>query len=219
MVMQETIRGIKKKFRLAMNGDVSTAMRKSGLDYKLNFGVSLPTIKKIAAEYYPNKHLAEYLYNENVRESKIMATLLWKVEDFSKEKAAEWVAKADKLEIAEQAAMNLFAKLPYAKELALKWTVSIDPVERMNGHLLLVRLIIQGTEFSLEELKGSVSSFISDLQNQGTTLFSLSLNALKRIGKLGPEVRIYVLEQLTKEKDEKSKKIKQELETEYSYYD
>lgn len=219
MVMQQTIKEIKTKFRLAMNGDVSTAMRKSGLDYKLNFGVSLPTIKKIAAEYYPNKHLAEYLFNENVRESKIMATLLWRTDDFNEEKAEEWVAKADRLEIAEQAAMNLFAKLPYAKKLALKWTVSANPVERMNGHLLFVRLIIQGACFSAEELQGTVAALILDLQNQGSILFSLSLNALKRIGKLGAEIRAYVVEQLDNAQDDKFKMIKEELEREYSYYD
>lgn len=218
MVMQETIREIKKKFRLAMNGDVSTAMRKRGVDYKLNFGVSLPTIKKIAAAYYPAPNLAEYLYNENVRESKIMATMLWPVEHFTKEKAEEWVLKADKLEIAEQAAMNLFSKLPYAKEIALEWLKSENPVVRMNAHLLFVRLLVQGTEFSAEELKDSVPAFISDLKEQGSTLFGLSLNALKKIGKLGDKAQNIVLEEFSGKADDESQKIKQELETEYSYY-
>lgn len=217
--MQETIREIKKKFRLAMNGDVSTSMRKSGLDYKLNFGVSLPTIKKIAAEYYPAPNLAEYLFNENVRESKIMATLLCPPLLFPREKAEEWVRKADKPEIAEQVSMNLFSKLPYAKELALEWSESSDLVLRMNAYLLLTRLLILKTDFSAKEKEDVIIRLIGDLKEQKSILFTLSLNALKRFGRSGAEVRAIVLEQLTANVCDNWKEIKQELETEYSYYD
>ena len=37
--IQDTIREIKSKFRLFMNGMVSQSMREKGIDYKLNFGI------------------------------------------------------------------------------------------------------------------------------------------------------------------------------------
>ena len=74
--MHETIKEIKSKLRLYMNGMISQSMRDKGMDYKLNFGIEYPRIKEIAAEYEPNHELAQALWKENIRECKIMAGLL-----------------------------------------------------------------------------------------------------------------------------------------------
>ncbi|MGL5636218.1 MAG: DNA alkylation repair protein [Bacteroidales bacterium] len=216
--MQNTIRELKKSFRLAMNGDVSTSMRKSGIDYKLNFGVSLPTIKKIATRFSPNPELADHLFRENVRESKIVATLIWPANEFPKQKAEEWVRLIDKLEIAEQASMNLFAELPYAKELLLEWNADENQNIRMTAHLLLVRLLIKGSIFTNSELEPLLQSLIQDLKSENQTLFSLSLNAIKRLGRNDSATRLHILEELNKKNNELSNAVIEEVETEYSYY-
>lgn len=216
--MQNTIRELKKSFRLAMNGDVSTSMRKSGIDYKLNFGVSLPTIKKIAAKFNPNPELADHLFRENVRESKIVATLIWPANEFPKDKAEEWVELIDKLEIAEQATMNLFAELAYAKELLFEWNSNANPNIRMTGHLLLVRLLIKGYTFNNTELDSLLLSLIQDLKSENNTLFSLSLNAIKRLGRNNSTTRLHILEELNKKNNDLSNAVIEEVETEYSYY-
>ena len=51
----ETLRAIKARFRLFMNGPVSQSMREKGLDYKLNFGIEYPRIREIAADF-PKDH-------------------------------------------------------------------------------------------------------------------------------------------------------------------
>ena len=51
--VHETIKDIKSKFRLFMNGVISQSMREKGLGYKLNFGIEFPRIKEIAAAYEP----------------------------------------------------------------------------------------------------------------------------------------------------------------------
>ena len=42
---------IKRSFRLWMNGPGSQSMRDKGLDYKINWGVPLIELKRMAAEY------------------------------------------------------------------------------------------------------------------------------------------------------------------------
>ena len=49
--MQELIRDIRKRLRLAMNGVISTSMREKGMNYKLIFGVPIPELKQIAKDY------------------------------------------------------------------------------------------------------------------------------------------------------------------------
>ena len=87
----ETIKDIKSKFRLFMNGMVSQSMREKGMEYKLNFGIEYPRIKEIAAGYEPDHELAQALWKENIRECKILAGLLQPADTFYQEIADIWI--------------------------------------------------------------------------------------------------------------------------------
>ena len=80
--MQETVREIKGKLRLFMNGVISQSLREKGLKYRLIFGVELPRLKEIASEYEPNHELAQALWKEDIRECKILAAYLQPIESF-----------------------------------------------------------------------------------------------------------------------------------------
>lgn len=99
--VQETIKDIKSKFRLYMNGVISQSMREKGMDYKLNFGIEYSRIKEIAAGYEKNHDLAQVLWKENIRECKIMATLLQPADSFCKEIAEIWIEDMKYPELAE----------------------------------------------------------------------------------------------------------------------
>ena len=59
--LRQQLKDIKTRLRLSMNGAVSQSMREKGLVYKLNFGVELPRIKSIAADY--EKDLIIYIHS------------------------------------------------------------------------------------------------------------------------------------------------------------
>ena len=67
---------IKQSFRLLMNGPGSQSMRDKGLGYKLNWGVPFYELKKMAEEYGKDYDLAIELWKEDIRECKILATLI-----------------------------------------------------------------------------------------------------------------------------------------------
>lgn len=119
--IHETIKDIKSKFRLFMNGMVSQSMREKGMEYKLNFGIEYPRIKEIAAGYEPDHELAQALWKENIRECKILAGLLQPADTFYPEIADIWIEGMDYPELAEYTVMNLFQRLPYASEVVFRW--------------------------------------------------------------------------------------------------
>lgn len=122
--LDQQIAKIRQTIRLSMNGVVSDQMKSMGISYKQNYGVAIPRIREIAKQYTPNHDLAQRLWALKIRETMILATLLEPIEIFTKEQAYEWVNEVTHTELAEQTAMNLFCKLPYAAELATEWTVS-----------------------------------------------------------------------------------------------
>lgn len=159
--MKETIKDIKKEFRAAMNGIASARMREAGAPYRLIFGVELPRLQEIAREFTPNHELAQELWNENVRESKILATMLMPNERFYPEIAYIWVDEIPTAELAQIATMCLFSRLTYAPSLAFEWIASDKEMRQLCGYLIITHLLRQGAELnehSLNELRDQMES-------------------------------------------------------------
>ena len=109
--IQEQVKEIKRSFRTLMDGATATSMRQKGLDYKLNWGVTLPRLKEMATEIGQNYDLAIELWKENVRECKILATMLMPPKEMLPEVVDIWMEQTDTDELAEQAAFNLYQYL------------------------------------------------------------------------------------------------------------
>ena len=162
--IQDLIRRIKTDFRLSMNGIASKTMRESGLNYKLNFGIELPRLRQIADDYEPSHDLAQELWKDDVRESKILATMLQPIDTFYPEIADIWVERMPTYEMADIAVMNLFQRLPYASDKAFVWISTDDDMMQYCGWILLARLLMRGAVMSddseaefLDQLGASLS--------------------------------------------------------------
>ncbi|MDR1809222.1 MAG: DNA alkylation repair protein [Prevotella sp.] len=177
MNTEEVIKDIRRRCCLAMNGIVSANMRSYGLNYKVNFGVSLQKIREMAGYYQPSAALAGALWQEYARELKILATLLFPVEDFDRNTAETWLAGICNQEIREQVCLNLFQKLPFAETLACEWGNSEDESVRTTGYWLLVRLLLAG-----KTTAGNCNHLFADLTSENVSLRNAALLLLKRLG-------------------------------------
>jgi len=115
-----------------MNGIASAAMRQSD-DYRVNWGVELPRLQNIAAEFGKNHDLAQALWKESVRECKILATLIQPVDTFCEEMADIWVENIHTTEVAQMASLNLFQHLSYATTKAFQWIASDNEICQICG--------------------------------------------------------------------------------------
>lgn len=148
MTLQEQLSDIKKQFRLAMNGVASQSMREKGLLYKINFGIELNRLKEIASLYEKNHDLAQALWKEDIRESKLLAGMLQPIDSFFPEIAEIWIDNTPYPEIAEITTMTLFQYLPYAPSRAFEWIADEREMFQYYGFLLAARLFIQKYELS-----------------------------------------------------------------------
>lgn len=146
--VHECVKELKLRFRSLMNGVVSQSMRDKGVGYRVNFGVELPRLREMAAAMQPDHALAQALWKEDIRECRILATLLQPVDTFCPELAEIWVEQMHYPEEAECAVQHLFARLPYASEKAFEWIASEGEWFQVCGYLLLARLFAAGRECS-----------------------------------------------------------------------
>ncbi len=121
MVSDTLLSEIHAQFRRQMNADISLSLRRHGLDYRTIFGVPSMRLKEVAEQYAPSAELAEALWAEDIRESKMLATRLYPPHQMDEAGATRWVNEIRHTEIADQACMNLFAHVTMAKELCMQW--------------------------------------------------------------------------------------------------
>lgn len=198
--MEEIIKTIKKEFRANMNGVASQYMRERGLGYHINFGIELPRLRTIASEYAPNLQLAMRLWQENVRESKIVAAMLVPIEEYDRSMADLWVEQIPNPEIAQTTVHNLLARLPYASDIAFEWIASEREMKQLCGMLIMARLLMQGGELNpraeqeyLDQCEAVVRAYMDKLKDKRKDdvitqpLLKATVNALGYYGDLGEE--------------------------------
>lgn len=215
----QTIREIKRLFRMSMNGIVSASMRQRGIDYKLNFGLTRPMLVRIASKFEPNSDLAEALWNDRVRESRLLAPMLCPLDSMSEERAWSWVDKIEYPELADQCCMELFEKLPFASQLAKVWIEHDEDLVVYTGYQLLNRLLKKKGNLSLE--CGMLLTRSKNLLSVPIPLFlqTAILNFLKHSMRFdGVASSIFSLFSVwEKEPDEYRRAIVHELYEEYQY--
>lgn len=135
-----TIQEVKQSFRLYMNGVAAQSMREKGLAYKLIWGVSIQHLQEMATEIGEDSALACQLWKEDIRECKILATLIMPKSEMTKELAEEWLDTLTTQEMAEWLAFNLLRHLPFAKEVAEKAVESGEKLKMNCGNNILKRL-------------------------------------------------------------------------------
>ncbi len=182
----EKLQAIRKQLRLCMNGVIATSLREKGMNYKLIFGVPLPEIRQIARMYQPDVDLAEALWHKNVREMKILATMLYPSDVFLKETALRWIDEVPYQEIAEQLSAHLLSASPDREAI-----VSIclgdgggGAYRRSCGFLCVANLCIREEKLSPE----TETLFLSEAKKELAAGVSLTQQAaslaLKRFGRL-----------------------------------
>ncbi|MBD8387986.1 DNA alkylation repair protein [Dysgonomonas sp. BGC7] len=217
--MQDIIKDIRTRCRLAMNGIASTSMRQRGLVYKVNFGLMIQQIKDMAANYEPSVELAELLWKEDTRELKILATLLYPLSDFSERVANRWLKEISNQEMREQICVNLYQNLPYAGRIALEWADNLDENVRTTGYWLLVRLFL--TKKADKVTSHSLDYVLGDVISNNTFLRNAALSVLKHIGRQSKDESDYIVDKLSIYKEDPDP-IKQEaynsIAFEFEYY-
>ena len=123
------------------------------MPYKLVFGVELPRLLEISKEFAPDLKLALELWNENIRECKILAVLLLPDGEMTADLAEIWVSEIPTAEIAQILVMYQLRNLPQAADVAFRWIASEDDTKQLCGYLTIAHLLQRGAELNERSVK------------------------------------------------------------------
>ena len=185
MDTKERVREIKKSLRQLMDGQTAQSMRDKGVDYKLNWGASIPMLREKAEEIGKDYDLAIELWKADVRECKILATMVMPAEQILPEVVDIWMEQTPSQEIAEQAAFNLYQHLPYAPEKAYQWIASDKDMEQLCGFHILSRLFMNKQEPNERGINEFIDQALAALQGPAPSVRKAAMQSIIRFSELG----------------------------------
>ena len=185
MGIDQQVKDIKQSFRQMMDGSVAQSMRNKGVDYKLNWGATLPRLQEKAREIGKNYDLAIALWKENVRECKILATMIMPADEVLPEVIDIWMEQMPTQEIAEQAAFNLFQHLPYAADKAYTWMASDKEFYQLCGFHIISRLFMNGQSPNERGINEFIDQALAALQGTSLSVKKAAMSSIQRFAELG----------------------------------
>ncbi len=204
--INEQVKEIKQSFRQMMDGAVAQSMRSKGLHYHVNWGATLPMLREFAdeiretcdaepavkgtdgtgaAEHSRAYSLAIALWKEDVRECKLLATMLMPADEILPEIVDLWVEQIPTQEVAEQLSFNLWQHLPYAPEKAYQWLSSEQEYAQLCGFHVLSRLFQNGQEPNERGINEYIDQLLSALQGPYLSVKKAAYQSAIRFAGLG----------------------------------
>ena len=193
--LSSKVKDIKQSFRQMMDGAVAQSMRDKGLNYHLNWGATLPRLREMAEELksvfnvqcssFNVYDLSIALWKENIRECKILATMLMPANQMAPEVCDIWMEQIPSQEIAEQVAFNVWQYLPYAPEKAYQWIASDKEYDQLCGFHVLSRLFMNGQEPNERGINEFIDQALAALQGPFISVRKSAMQSIIRFSELG----------------------------------
>ena len=179
------IKEIKQSFRLMMNGVTAQSMRDKGSDYHVNWGAPLPMLRAKAKEIGKDYHLAIELWKEDVRECKILATMVMPAEEMPAEVVDIWMEQTRTQEMAEMASFNLYRFLPFAADKAYQWIASDKVLYQLCGFSVLGRLFMEGREPNERGITEFLDQAAAAIHSDSVAVRKAVVNSVLHFAELG----------------------------------
>lgn len=163
--MSSTIKMIAllRELKKEMNGAVTGGMQQRGLNYALNYGVSIPTIRDIAEKYAPDAELAKLLIRQDVRELKIAAVYVANPQKIDRSEFLLWKDNLKTVELLDHATLFLFAELPFWNEIVKEWFDSSDPFY-IHGALNISGKILKSEQIGMDKMSEILEKAVSAIE-------------------------------------------------------
>lgn len=192
-------------------------MARFGITPKHALGVKLPVLRALAKAIGKDHGLALALWKRDMRETRILASLVADPKKMTDEIMDEWVAEFDYWEICDQCVMNLFWKHPRAYEKAVEWSGREEEFVRRAGFAMMAKLsltdkkapdsrieaflpyIEEGAKDDRNMVMKGVSWALRQIGKRNLALNRKAVKLAKDIGKMGTKATKWVARDVLKD--------------------
>jgi len=172
-----------KRLKSLHNKKNVEGMRRFGIKSKNMLGISMPVIRRMAAETGKNHGVALELWDSGIHEAMILASLIADPELMNDDVLEKWVNEIDSWGICDQACLNLFRKIPSAHDMAAEWAVREEEYVRRAGFSLMAVLAVHDRDSSDSSFKKFFPLILNASSDERNFVKKAVNWALRQIGK------------------------------------
>lgn len=115
-------------------------MARFGINPHNTYGISIPTLRRIAKQVGQDHHLARELWQSGIHEARILAALVDVPEQVTAAQMERWVRDFDSWDVCDQVCSNLFDKTAFAYRKAVAWSRRDEEFVKRAGFALMAAL-------------------------------------------------------------------------------
>lgn len=152
------------RLRREMNGAVVEAMERAGVKGVLNYGVSIPTIRAIAAEAGHDHAFARFLYLQQVRELRMAALSIADPGSVTPDELDFWLDGQPTVELLDELALRLLSRCgdEVSQALSDRWLTGESPQACYTALMALARTQSGRTAETAARVAGALLRFPDD---------------------------------------------------------
>ena len=149
-------------------------MAKFGISAKSVYGVSIPNLRKLARMIGKDHDLARKLWEEENRETRILASMIEDYKAVKEPQLDRWVKDFDSWEVCDQCCMNLFEKTRFAYQKAFEWSAREEEFVKRAGFVMMARLAVSD-KYAPDE---KFVQFFSEIKRHKLRLAEVSIRVI-----------------------------------------
>jgi 3-methyladenine DNA glycosylase AlkD len=131
-----------EKLKSLSDPEAVKGMTRFGINPENTFGISIPSLRKIAKETGKNHLLALQLWSSGFHEARILASMCDDPRMVTEEQMEGWVKDFDSWNLCDQCCMNLFEKTGFAYQKTVEWSGKEEEFVRRAGFVMMARLAV-----------------------------------------------------------------------------
>jgi len=131
---------ILEKLKSLSNPIAIEGMAKFGITPKKTYGVSIPLLRKMAKGIGKDHKLALQLWDIDIRETRILASMIDEPDLVTEEQMERWVKDFDCWEVCDQVCQNLFTYTRFAYKKVVEWSKRDEEFVKRAGFALMAWL-------------------------------------------------------------------------------
>jgi len=189
MDYKEEYKRIVKKIKAFQNGEVSESLIRMGISYPLVFGLTINQIKDIALPYKLNNELAWFLWQKEIRETKLLSLMIFDPANLTKDETVQLVKGFTNAELVEQAVIHVLTKQTEPLSNAVKFCQNESEFVKMTGYNLLARLSIIDNNISISDVIRFLQFIEDDSETNSPHIMRSISFALRKLGSINKEFK------------------------------
>lgn len=146
-------------------------------------GIRIPVLRQIAKETGKDHALAAMLWEDGIRESRILATMIEEPDLVDRDQMEAWAAVLDGWEVCDQCCQNLFEKTSFAWEKAVEWAGREEEFVKRSGFVLMAKFALSDKQTGDEAFEKFFPLIIRESKDPRNFVKKAVNWALRQIGK------------------------------------